>query len=206
MHELLYGLFFGLSVGIVVGPISILCVRRTIADGFLMGIATGLGAASTHLIYGSITAFGFTAIQSFMFRYSLLLRILGGSYLIYLAFKAARQTISLGKKEYNSLTYTRALVSTFLLNMANPIVIASYAAFLSTFTITISTLGSGLGLISGIFLGDFSVFLAISFISHIVRSLGSVIILTWINRGAALLLATYGTIAISTSMYKLLAL
>lgn len=53
---------YGIIIGLIIGPIAVSCVRQSMIAGFLMGIATGLGASSTHIIFGSIAAFGLTAV------------------------------------------------------------------------------------------------------------------------------------------------
>jgi len=42
---LLRGLIIGFSIAAPVGPIGVLCIRRTLADGRAVGFAAGLGAA-----------------------------------------------------------------------------------------------------------------------------------------------------------------
>jgi threonine/homoserine/homoserine lactone efflux protein len=58
------GVLLGLSVAAPVGPIGVLTIRRTIGDGFRMGFATGLGAATADATYGLVAAFGLTATPS----------------------------------------------------------------------------------------------------------------------------------------------
>ena len=60
------GLLLGFSIAAPVGPIGVLCIRRTLAEGRSAGLATGLGAASADAIYGSIAAFGLTAVSGFL--------------------------------------------------------------------------------------------------------------------------------------------
>jgi len=40
-----------------VGPIGVLCIRRTLASGRTSGLASGLGAATADALYGSVAAF-----------------------------------------------------------------------------------------------------------------------------------------------------
>jgi threonine/homoserine/homoserine lactone efflux protein len=41
----LKGLLIGVAIAAPVGPIGILCIQRTIHNGFRIGLASGLGAA-----------------------------------------------------------------------------------------------------------------------------------------------------------------
>src|SRR5438105_13652782 len=72
------GLAVGLAVAAPVGPIGVLCIRRTLADGRLVGLATGLGAATVDAFYGGIAAFGVTVISGLLLSQQLWIRLLGG--------------------------------------------------------------------------------------------------------------------------------
>ena len=58
------GALLGFSVAAPVGPIGVLCIRRTLADGRWIGLATGLGAAAADGLYGALAALGLTAVGS----------------------------------------------------------------------------------------------------------------------------------------------
>ena len=53
------GLAIGFAIAAPVGPIGVLCIRRTFADGRLAGFVTGLGAATADAFYGAVAGFGF---------------------------------------------------------------------------------------------------------------------------------------------------
>lgn len=202
MYLLSYGMIIGFSIGIIFGPIAVLCIRRSIIDGFGMGIATGFGAALAHVIFGSIAAFSLTAIKNILISQGILLRLLGSTYLLYLAFKAATKKFS-AEQELKTMSYPQTVISTFLLNLTNPVVITSYAAFFTMFNVSIISMFSGIQLLFGIFVGNFSVWVALSGICIFLHSYSSIAIVTWVNYGAAILLATLGTIGIGSSLYAL---
>src|SRR5215472_14259762 len=78
------GLIIGFSIAAPVGPIGVLCIRRSLAEGRLIGLTTGLGAATADAIYGCIAAFGLTAISSFLMGQRFWLGLFGGLFLCYL--------------------------------------------------------------------------------------------------------------------------
>src|SRR5215813_9571069 len=80
----LKGLLLGFSIAAPVGPIGVLCIRRTLADGRLVGFVSGLGAATADTFYGTVAAFGLTAISSLLVAQGLWLRLIGGVFLLYL--------------------------------------------------------------------------------------------------------------------------
>ena len=63
---LLRGLLIGFSIAAPVGPIGVLCIRRTLADGRVSGLVSGLGAATADAVYGSIAGFGLAFISNFL--------------------------------------------------------------------------------------------------------------------------------------------
>ncbi len=63
MIFLIKGLIIGFAIAAPVGPIGVLCIRRTLADGRFVGFFSGFGAASADMFYGALAAFGLTAIQ-----------------------------------------------------------------------------------------------------------------------------------------------
>lgn len=52
---------------------------RSLAEGRLVGLLTGLGAATADAVYGGIAAFGLTAVSSALIAYRTWLGMLGGA-------------------------------------------------------------------------------------------------------------------------------
>ena len=84
---LLHGLIIGFSIAAPVGPIGILCIRRTLAEGRLSGFVSGLGAATADAIYGCIAGFGLTFVSDVLVGQQTWLRLFGGLFLLYLGVK-----------------------------------------------------------------------------------------------------------------------
>jgi len=80
----LKGVAMGLAIAVPVGPIGVLCIRRTLAQGRWVGLVTGLGAATADALYGVIAAFGLSAISELLVQNTRYLRFFGGLFLIYL--------------------------------------------------------------------------------------------------------------------------
>jgi threonine/homoserine/homoserine lactone efflux protein len=87
MSFLLKGLILGFSIAAPIGPIGVLCIRRTLAEGRASGFVSGVGAATADASYGSIAAFGLASIAAFLLSYQRPIRIAGGLFLFYLAAK-----------------------------------------------------------------------------------------------------------------------
>jgi len=74
----LRGLLIGLSIAAAVGPMSILCMQRTLTNGQRYGLISGLGVATADALYGCIAAFGLTAIATFLVGQAFWIRLIGG--------------------------------------------------------------------------------------------------------------------------------
>ena len=81
------GLLIGLSIAATVGPMSVLCIQRTLNKGQLYGLVSGLGIATADGAYGSIAAFGLTLITNFLIHEQTWIRLIGGLFLMYLGVK-----------------------------------------------------------------------------------------------------------------------
>jgi threonine/homoserine/homoserine lactone efflux protein len=78
------GLLLGFAIAAPVGPIGVLCIRRSLAEGWLTGFLTGMGAATADGFYGGVAAFGLTAISGVLVAEQGVIRIAGGLLLCYL--------------------------------------------------------------------------------------------------------------------------
>lgn len=128
MLFIIKGLILGISIAAPVGPIGILCIRRTLARGMWIGFISGAGAATADAIYGSIAAFGISVVATFLFEHRAFLQIVGGIFLFYLGCKTFRAKPIL--TEVNEIGEGRigAYVSTLFLTLTNPLTIISFMA------------------------------------------------------------------------------
>ena len=122
------GLFLGFAIAAPVGPIGVLCIRRTLAEGWLTGFLTGMGAATADGLYGGVAAFGLTAISGTLVAQQGIIRVVGGALLCYLGLRTL-----LAKPALEAASARRgrglagAYVSTVGLTLTNPATIVSFA-------------------------------------------------------------------------------
>lgn len=57
IETIIKGIIIGLFISVPLGPIGMLCVQRTLNRGRKHGIATGLGATMSDLIYTIVALF-----------------------------------------------------------------------------------------------------------------------------------------------------
>ncbi|MEN8174050.1 MAG: LysE family transporter, partial [Chloroflexota bacterium] len=161
---LLKGFVIGFSIAAPVGPIGILCIRRTLAQGRLSGLLSGLGAASADAVYGSVAGFGLTIITGFLIDQQSWLRVLGGGFLIYLGIKTfiSKPTINVAADGKQNLWGD--FISTFSLTITNPMTILSFVAIFAG--LGIGSIGDDyfgvLVFIFGVFIGSMSWWSALS--------------------------------------------
>ena len=80
-------LLMGLAIAAPLGPIGALCIQRTLTRSFAAGVAGGLGTALADAAYASAAAAGFAAFAGLLERISLPLGLVGGAFLLWLAWK-----------------------------------------------------------------------------------------------------------------------
>ena len=94
----LRGVALGFSIAAPVGPIGVLCIRRTLADGRVVGFISGLGAATADMFYGAVAAFGLSAVSDLLTAQRFWLHLLGGLFLCYLGVRTlTRKPAPLGR-------------------------------------------------------------------------------------------------------------
>ncbi len=126
---LLGGILIGVLLAIPVGPIALLCMRRTLERGPMYGFATGLGAAFADTIYGGIAVFGIAAFSGLIHEYTIPLRLVGGTLMLVLALRLARKKMPRAACEKATASHKiSALISGLLLTLSNPMVIFGFAA------------------------------------------------------------------------------
>jgi threonine/homoserine/homoserine lactone efflux protein len=197
---LLKGIAVGLLIAVPVGPVGIMCVRRTIFEGKLAGLVSGLGAATADALFGFVAAFGLTFVSDWLIGYHQWLRIAGGCYLLYvggsalLAEPEAKQS-----SEPDAEGLLRDFLSTFALTLTNPITILAFLGIFSALGLSgaDATFSRAASLVVGVWLGSLLWWLALTFgLGSLFRSFDARH-LKWINRasGAILLLSGAGLLA-----------
>lgn len=163
------GLAIGFSIAAPVGPIGVLCLQRTLAHGRVYGLCTGLGAATADAVYGALAALGLTIVADILVSGGDIFRLGGGVFLIALGLRAFRtRPAAVGGAEASggpTPSLGKAFASTFLLTLANPMTIASFAAVFAGLGLGVEdgrTGPEGGLLVAGVFAGSALWWLALS--------------------------------------------
>lgn len=202
----LRSLIIGLSIAAPVGPIGLLCIRRTLANGRRAGLMTGLGAAFADGVYGAVAAFGLSAVSAFLIDQQNFLRLGGGLFLIYLGqgilrSKPAERAAGSDKNESGtSHSDLGLLFSTFLLTLTNPMTILSFIAIFSGLGLAGGVTSHGLAAplltVAGVFTGSALWWLMLTFALSRLKVLSRPDNLIWINRLSGLVILIFGILAV----------
>jgi threonine/homoserine/homoserine lactone efflux protein len=198
------GILLGLSIAIPVGPIGLLCIRRTLAYGQLNGLASGLGAATADGLYGLIGAFGLTVISELLVEQAGWLRLIGGLFLCYLGVttflsKPAEAKPAETAARISSQGLAGAYASTLALTLTNPATILSFIAIFAGLGIAESgtdRLAAGMTVV-GVFLGSALWWLMLSWGVNLFRTSFSPKRLRWLNRLAGVAIFAFGVVALA---------
>ena len=188
------GLLIGFSIAAPVGPIGVLCIRRTLAEGRLAGFLSGMGAASADMFYGAVAAFGLTAVQDLLIGQSNWLRIVGGIFLLYLGIKTFFSKPSEKAAESRRGGLFGAYLTTFFLTITNPLTILSFIAIFAGLRLgeTNGNYISASFMVLGVFLGSAAWWLTLSTGVSFLREKFTPAWLTWVNRLAGVIIFVFG--------------
>lgn len=204
------GFVLGLAIAAPVGPIGVLCIRRTFADGRLIGFVSGLGAAVADAFYGAIAAFGVSAIPLLLSGARLWIHLIGAVFIALLGIQimfakpAAAAPVGSGGAAMSaprgrlSARLVSAWITTLGLTLTNPTTILSFAA-----------LFAGIGLasahapvavagvtVAGVFTGSACWWLILSWAVSLARTRVTPGAMRWVNRVSGLSLLGFAVYAL----------
>ena len=197
-HFLILGLVIGFSIAAPVGPIGVLCIRRTLAEGRLHGLVSGLGAATADAIYGAIAGFGLTFISDLLVKQQLWLRLFGGVFLCFLGIRTLLAKPSEKPSTEKRTGLLGAYGSTFFLILTNPVTILSFAAVFAGLGLgsTIVDYGSAGLLVFSVFAGSALWWLVLSGSVSLLRKKVTPKVLRWINIASGAIITGFGVVAL----------
>lgn len=151
----LKGLAFGFLLAATVGPMWVLCFRRSIAHGALAGLASGMGIAVADGLYGAVAAFGLTAISGVLLRYSFWIGLIGSVFLLYLGAKTLLSRPELNSSNAGSAGLAQGFLATLGLTLANPPTIFAFVAIFASLGLASNSDYAAASLVVlGVFLGS----------------------------------------------------
>lgn len=193
------GFILGFSIAAPVGPIGVLCIRRTLMQGRMIGFVSGLGAASADLFYGAIAAFSLTTISSFLTGQQFWLSLIGGGFLIYLGTKTFLEKPTDTAVKNESDGWQGAFVSTLFLTLTNPITILAFTAMFAGLGFAQGTQRysfAAVEIVTGVFSGSAAWWGILSLSVGFLREKFSTTTMIWVNRISGVIILLFGLWAI----------
>lgn len=196
----LKGIILGFSIAAPVGPIGVLCIRRTLAKGMLNGFLSGVGTATADAMYGCIAAFGVTVVAAFLIDNQFYLRLIGGLFLLYLGYTTFRSVPAKTAEKIDDQGLLGAYTSAFFLTLTNPMTIMSFAAVFA---------GLGIGetggnyilaglVVFGVFIGSMLWWLLLSGTVNAFRATFNTKRLKYVNQFSGFIIAGFGFLSLLT--------
>ena len=200
----LKGFIIGLLINAPVGPIGILCIRRSFAEGRILGFVSGLGVATVDAIYGVVAAFGLTFISNVLIHQQLWIRLLGGFLLLGLGMKIYRARSVQEVALPTATGLLSAYVSTFFVTLTNPVTFLSIAAIFAGLGIPemygIHT--PIIALVFGLFIGSTLWWFLVSHSIHFFRGKLTHRGLKWVSGISGVLIVGFGLVILLSLLIR----
>jgi threonine/homoserine/homoserine lactone efflux protein len=197
----LRGFILGFTIAAAVGPISLLVIRRTLAQGQLCGLVSGLGVATADATYGAIAAFGLGAITDVLVNARQVLGLVGGVFLLWLAWRTIRAaptqaaTVATHRGGYGG-----AYLSILGLTLANPMTILSFGALFAGLGVTSGGTGDAALVVVGVLLGSTAWWVTLTTVIGALRTRVTPVWIHRINLVSGIVLGAFAIVAIAAAV------
>ncbi len=202
------GLVAGFIIAAPVGPVGVLCVQRTLHQGRVAGLLSGLGAAVADAAYGCVAAFGLSLISGWLQTHEALFRLGGGLFLLFMAWRMLRAALhpapavaAAGSSNEGPIA---CFVSTFILTATNPITIVAFLGIFAFFGIGAFGLSNEMAawLVFGVFAGSSIWWLSLAGLAGAFRHRLGNGGLKWINGASGLLMLGFAIYGIGSFLLR----
>lgn len=199
------GIVIGVILSAPVGPLSLMCIQRSINDGRLHGILSGIGVATADAVYATVAFLGLTAISGFILSWQDFFRFLAGLVLIVVGIKIflTRPRAEGDRSPHES--YAKDYLSMVAIAIANPLTIIFLMVTLPGFGFVIggTTLFAAVEFVGGFLAGSVAWWIIMCGIIGSVRSLISTGSLVLINRASGLFIICVGAVMLISILFAL---
>jgi threonine/homoserine/homoserine lactone efflux protein len=195
----LRGFVLGFTIAAAVGPISLLVIRRTLAEGQRYGLASGLGVATADATYGAIAAFGLSAITDVLVNARQVLGLVGGVFLLWLAWRTIRSapteaaTVATPRRGYAG-----AYLSILGLTLANPMTILSFGALFAGLGVTSGATTDAALVVLGVLLGSTTWWIVLTTAVAMMRHRITPVWIHRINLASGVVIGAFAIVAIAS--------
>lgn len=193
------GFILGFTIAAAVGPISLLVIRRTLAEGRVVGLASGFGVATADGTYGAIAAFGLGAITQVLVNALPVLGLAGGAFLLWLAWTTARaEPHDPATAPVRRGGLAGAYLSILGLTLTNPMTILSFGALFAGLGVTGGDAAGAALITLGVFLGSCAWWVLLTSIVAVVRGRMTTTWIRRINVASGLVIGVFAVVSIAS--------
>ena len=197
------GVALGLAIAAPLGPIGTLCINRTLQRGFWAGVAGGLGTAFADCLYAGLAAAGFAAFSAWLADLDAPLRLFGGLAMLWLGWRSMRPQRPRPAAEIGARDLLGTVAATFLLTIANPATILSFAIFFAGLGLADTEDGlARLVVVAGVFLGSLVWWGILAGTVAYVRHRLPPRFILWIGRGSGAVIMAFGILAVVSLAWR----
>lgn len=196
------GVILGFSIAAPIGPMGVLCIRRTLASGIVSGFLTGMGTAAADAVYGAIAGFGITVITNFLVNNSTFLQAIGGLLLLYLGYSTYRSSPAAQEVQTHGKNAAGAFFSSFILTLSNPMTIIFFAAVFSGLGAGSAgeTYADAAALVAGVFTGSLLWWFILSSAVHKLKTRFDQAQMRWLNAASGIVIAAFGAASLISAI------
>jgi len=180
------GFLIGIAVSVPLGPLGMLCIKRTVNKNWKSGFLSGLGIAASDVIYAIIAGFSLTIIINFITTYEIYFQILGASMVVLLGLYIflSNPAKDIQKFQRKGTSYLQDFLTAFLLTVTNPLSVFVFLAIFTSYSLVLqlSHLFEALLIVGGIFVGGASWWFVLTGMAHLFRHKLTISTLWWANK------------------------
>lgn len=180
------GFLIGIAVSVPLGPLGMLCIKRTVNKNWKSGFLSGLGIAASDVLYAIIAGFSLTIIINFIRSYEVYFKILGASMMVLLGLYIflSNPAKDIQKFQRKGTSYVQDFFTAFLLTVTNPLSVFVFIAIFTSYSLVfeLSQLLDALLIIGGIFIGGATWWFILTGVANLFKHKLTINTLWWANK------------------------
>ena len=182
----LKGFVTGFLVSFPIGPMAIMVIQRTANRNFKSGLYSGLGVATTDLIWVTLAGFSVSYIISFIETYQTYIQIIGACLLFLLGLNIffSHPIKSLKEFKRKGTNPFQCYITGMVFSLSNPLTVLAYIALLASTHIvfSITDIFQPISFVSGFYIGASCWWLLLTTIINLFRHRFNLTLLWWFNK------------------------
>lgn len=195
----------GFLLAAPIGPVNLICIRRTLSDGRVTGLIVGMGAAIADALYGYVAATGLSSLTTFILHYGTVFRWGGGVFVIYLGirtFRAAPRSSTTAPEENSSYSLYRLFTGIFFLTLTNPVTVFAFIAAFSSLGIAmlVTNFFTTVLATAGVFIGSGLWWITLTSIVCLFRTRMTPNVILRVNKVAGIIIILIGLASLETKI------